>query len=157
MNKSIKTALATMAVAGTALIAVNGVSAHDGATGVVKERMDAMKAMGGAMKQIAAMMKGQSPFDAMTASQAGMTINEKSAGLIKLFPKGSGDASSYAKPEVWSKWDEFGAGAKALTAASTKLADAEMDASKNDVMALFAGVGKTCKGCHETFRRPKEK
>lgn len=157
MKLSLKSALGLAAIAAVLSSPLHRVSAHDGATGVVKERMDAMKAMGGAMKQLAAMMKGQTAFDAMSASQAGMTINEKANGLIKLFPEGSGEASSYAKPEVWSKWSEFEAATRTLIDASAKLADAEMDAGKNDIMPLFAGVGKTCKGCHETFRRPKEK
>ena len=40
------------------------VSAHTGAIGVVKERMDLMKALGGAMKQLNAMFANQKPYDA---------------------------------------------------------------------------------------------
>ena len=39
------------------------VSAHTGATGVVKERMDLMKALGGAMKQLNAMFANEKPYD----------------------------------------------------------------------------------------------
>ncbi|PLX34168.1 MAG: cytochrome c, class II [Hyphomicrobiales bacterium] len=158
MNTSLKIGRNICAAALLGLtVAAGGAAAHDGATGVVKERMDAMKTMGGAMKQLAAMMKGQSPFDAMAATQAGMTIQGQAEGLLKLFPKGSDDMSSRAKPEVWTKWGEFEAATAALNKASAALAGADMGAGKSDIMALFAGVGKSCKGCHEQFRKPKDK
>lgn len=156
MKHPMKFLFAVPVLAGLALTAVPAVSAHDGATGVVKERMDAMKAMGGAMKSLVAMMKGEKPFDAMAASSAGMTINEKASGMLKLFPKGSDDAVSRAKPEVWTDWKGFEAATNALVAASDKLAKVDMDAAKADIMPLFAAVGKSCKGCHQTFRKPKD-
>ena len=39
-------------------------AAHSGATGIVKERMDAMKDIGRATKLVAAMFQGKQPYDA---------------------------------------------------------------------------------------------
>ncbi|MEK9722941.1 MAG: hypothetical protein VW405_05580 [Rhodospirillaceae bacterium] len=41
-----------------------GAPAHEGATGVVKERMELMEDLGRALKALAPMVKGQAPFDA---------------------------------------------------------------------------------------------
>ena len=51
--------LAAIAVTGTAVAAL----AHSGATGVVKDRMEAMKAMGDAVKTVTPMMRGEAEYD----------------------------------------------------------------------------------------------
>lgn len=82
--------------------------AHGGATGIVKERMDAMKAMGEAVKSLSAMMRGETEYDPSEVRANAQTI-ESHAGeaLTSLFPEGSTDAPSEAKPEIWSDWETF--------------------------------------------------
>lgn len=110
MNKlelTIGTVLA-LAITGAAL-------AHGGATGVVKERMDGMKAMGNAVKSLAAMMRGEEDYDVAAVKMHGQTI-ESHAGdaLVDLFPKGSDGAPSEAKPAIWTDSADFEALASQL-------------------------------------------
>ncbi len=145
---------------GTAMLVLAGglyaAIAHEGASGIVKERMDAMEKMGGAMKQIGLMMKGIMPYDGAAVSQAAMVINQTSAGLEKLFPRGGDEKGSYTKPELWDNWDEFKLLTKATGEASEKLSEAAFDGTKKEVLPLFFGVGKSCKACHTKYRRAKD-
>ncbi|MCK0137929.1 cytochrome c [Aliiroseovarius sp. F47248L] len=97
--------------------------AHGGATGIVKERMDAMSAMGKAVKQVAPMMSGETAYDADTVRHAAETIG-KHAGdtMTRLFPEGSGGMPSVAKDAIWQDWESFARLAEELHTYSEGLA-----------------------------------
>ena len=84
------------------------VSAHTGAIGVVKERMDLMKALGGAMKQLNAMFANQKPYDAEQVELAAEVV-AKHAGdqMTRLFPEAPVKKPSEALPVIWRNWTEF--------------------------------------------------
>lgn len=82
--------------------------AHGGATGMVKDRMDAMMAMGKAVKSVAPMMRREIDYDVETVKSAAKVFAEHSgAAMTDLFPEGSGGGASEATPEVWSEWEKF--------------------------------------------------
>lgn len=96
--------------------------AHAGATGVVKERMDAMKSMGDAIKAIKPMMSGEAEYDAATVRDAAQTIERLSGKTMTgKFPEGSTGHPSEAKPEIWSDWERFQALAEDLAVAARGL------------------------------------
>ncbi|WP_299792681.1 cytochrome c [uncultured Marivita sp.] len=100
------TIAAAVVIAGTAVTAF----AHSGATGIVKERMDAMLAMGKAVKTVAPMMQGETPYDAETVRDAARLFQQHAGeSMTRLFPEGTGGAPSEAKNEVWTEWDRFAA------------------------------------------------
>ena len=107
-----KTTIATaVLIAGTAATAF----AHSGATGIVKERMDAMLAMGKAVKTVAPMMQGATSYDAGTVRNAARLFQQHAGeSMTKLFPEGTGGMPSEAKDEVWTDWDRFAALASQL-------------------------------------------
>jgi len=78
--------------------------AHSGATGVVKQRMEAMKSMGEAVKRIRPMM----------AAESGNAMLEK-------FPQGSMDDPTEALPRIWEEWGRFVAIADQLELAAKGL------------------------------------
>lgn len=90
------------------IVAVTAAFAHGGATGIVKERMDAMIALGKAAKSLSSMMRGQDDYDAGTVRAAAAEI-EAHAGdaMTKLFPEGSEGMPSEARAEIWSDWNTF--------------------------------------------------
>ena len=96
--------LAAIAVTGTAVAAL----APSGATGVVKDRMEAMKAMGDAVKTVTPMMRGEAEYDADVMREAARTFQEHSGeAMTELFPEGSNQAPSEAKDLIWSDWERF--------------------------------------------------
>ncbi|WP_421880422.1 c-type cytochrome [Pacificispira sp.] len=112
--------------------------AHSGATGVVKERMDAMMSMGKSMKAVAAMMRGEVAYDADAVREAAALIKQHSGdAMTELFPEGSTGHPSEAKPEIWSKWDEF----SDLAGRLAVYADGLALAADNGMMADQGGMG----------------
>lgn len=82
--------------------------AHNGATGVVMERMMGMSAMRDVMKGLAPMMQGQIPYDEQAVRDAAAVLQSHASGnLTGLFPQEPIPATSYAKPEIWSDWARF--------------------------------------------------
>lgn len=99
--------------------------AHSGATGVVKERMDAMKAMQAAVKSITPMVSGQVKYDAGAVRSAAATIaGHAGEAMTSKFPEGTTGHPSEARPGIWSDWGQFQALADqlALTARGLGLA-----------------------------------
>ncbi|MAS04790.1 MAG: cytochrome C [Ahrensia sp.] len=96
--------------------------AHGGATGIVKERMEAMGTMSDVVKALSAMMRGETAYNADAVRDGAETIRRHAGeALTGLFPEGSGGEPSEAKAEVWSNWDEFSALAAQLETLSEGL------------------------------------
>ncbi|WP_434362407.1 cytochrome c [Parasalinivibrio latis] len=157
-------------------------SAHQGATGVVKERMDAMEAMKEAVNELKATFRGKPPFD-VGVIQRNATIIRDHAGesLINMFPEGSMQKPTAAKPEIWENWEKFTASAMKLETLSQALYDSaerqepkdnkgkskkSLLSSKNQknesleslpANKIFRLVGKECSSCHKPFRVKKKK
>ena len=77
-----------MALAASAVAAV--AMAHNGASGVVLERMNGMTAMRDTVAELAPMMQGAVPYDAFIVSE-GAAVIASHAGetMLSLFPEGS--------------------------------------------------------------------
>lgn len=89
--------------------------AHTGATGVTLERMKGMTSMRDVMRDIAPLMQGNKPFDALAVSEAGYLIaSYAGSSMLDLFPEGSTSGVTYAKSTIWSEWQEFAALAEDL-------------------------------------------
>jgi cytochrome c556 len=125
--------------------------AHEGATGVVKERMDLMKDQQKQMKLIGDMVKGKARFDAAKAGAAAKELGTTTKKISELFPKGSGGHPSEALNAVWEEWDRFTGNAHDAENAADALA-AALAASGQDWKAAFKTMTDACKSCHEDFR-----
>lgn len=62
-------------------------------------------------------------------------------------------ANTRAKSEVWTNPAKFKEGAERLNAEVARLAAAARTTDVAATRAAFGEVGKTCKGCHDEFRR----
>ena len=92
------------------IIASIGVAAmaHNGAKGIVKERMDGMSAMSKAVKALTPIMRGTAEYDAdKVRSAADVMIKHAGEQMTSLFPEGTGGMPSAALPAVWDNWEEF--------------------------------------------------
>jgi cytochrome c556 len=125
--------------------------AHEGAKGVVKERMDLMKSQKNAMKVIGDMAKGKKRFDAAKAAKAARDLATTTKKIPELFPKGSNGHPSEALDAVWAEWDRFTGDAHDAETAAQALA-AAVAASGQDWKAAFQAMTDACKSCHESFR-----
>ncbi len=155
MKKLTKTTKSLMII-GTVLAVTAGVVQADSHLGKIKERQEAMKAVGGGMKVIVGTAKGQMPFDAAAIKSAAMTIKTNLEKTISLFPEGTGEDSGVenrSKPEIWLDPEGFAAAMKkAITAADNMAGVAKMA----DLGPALGQLGEGCKVCHEKFRAPKK-
>lgn len=101
------------------------VMAHGGATGIVKERMDAMGDMKDSMKEVSDMFKGKTAYDANKVRASAEVLKAHSGtALTKLFPEGSLQHPTEAKAIIWDEWDRFSKLADHLGTLSEGLANA---------------------------------
>lgn len=154
-----KTALAVVGIlvaAGVALPAADAGS-HEGATGVVKERMDLMKGMGKAMKTISqAMMMGGADEVSPAMKAAADSLAASTKRVPALFPPGSDGGGTKALPAVWSDNAGFNKAANQASKAAQALADAAAAGDTFALMDAVDAVGASCRTCHRTFREKDE-
>jgi cytochrome c556 len=121
---------------------------------VANQTQTTMKATGRAMGGLAAMIKGEKPYDQAVVNTSLTQLEETAKKLPAMFPdsikglKIEGDYSS--SPKVWEDKAGFAAKiesfAKVVAEAKGKITD--LDSLK----ATMPAIGKECSGCHETFR-----
>ncbi len=146
------TAFAALAIAAVSAAAV----AHQGATGMVMQRMEAMKEISASMKTIAAMVKGEQPFDGAAVQAAAGVIAQHGKHMPHMFPEGTLDKPTEALPVIWTRWDDFTGLARDMETGALALAEAARTASAaQDIVPQLGEVGKSCKACHESFRLAK--
>lgn len=120
-----------MAFAGTIALA------HTGASGVVLERMNGMTALRDAMRDLTPIVQGVAPYDMETVSQAGDVIAAHSGETMRaLFPEDSIFGVTYAKPNIWSDWEEFASLADDLRAYGETLTNVAPNGLQPVAMAM---------------------
>lgn len=145
-------ALAALILPATAMVAV---AAAPGA--VIQKRQENFKAMGKAMKAISDEFKLPSPNPAVIKANAN-TLAAAAAKVKGHFPKGTGPESGVktdALPVIWQKQAEFKAADAKAVAATKALVAAANSGDLARMQAAVGPVGGTCKGCHDTFRKPR--
>lgn len=118
----------------------------------VKEReklMESFKKDAGTMGK---MVKGETPYDAAAFQAAADNLAANADKPWAHYTPESANEESEAKPEVWSKPDEFKQAIEKFTAAAAALKTAAASGKLDDVKKPFGDVGQSCKSCHDTFR-----
>jgi cytochrome c556 len=138
-------------VAGALLLGVGAVAAQQDQ---VKQTQAMMKGNGKNAGALAAMVKGEKPYDQATVDAAMAQFEDTVKKFPTLFPdsikgmKPEGDY--YASRKIWEDkagFDEHIASfGKAVADAKGKITD--LDTLK----ATLPVIGKQCGGCHETYR-----
>ena len=120
----------------------------------IKYRQSIYKSIGGHMGALAAIVKGEVPFtDDVGAHAQGLADLAQIAGHV--FPEGSDKgAETEALPVIWEKPDEFKKRVADFQAAAANLASVAKSEPKGVAPAVGA-LGKTCKACHDDFRKKK--
>ena len=141
-----------LVVAGALLLSVGAVIAQQD---VVKQDQAIMKGNGKALGAVLApMFKGEKPYDQAVVDEALKTLDDTAKKLPTMFPdsvkglKAEGDYSS--SPKIWEDKAGFTA---AIATFAKAVSDAKGSIKDLDTLkAAFPGIGKSCGGCHETFR-----
>lgn len=141
------------AIAAGALVWAGSVSSHQGANGVVKQRMDRMGEIADHMKAVAGIVSAKSAFDADRVRDAARVIRSHAGHLLDEFPEGSNPAPSEASDKIWQDWDGFAALMKSMKRRAGALQGAAGSArTADDVAQQFGALAQTCKSCHSRYR-----
>lgn len=161
MNSFFK--LVAIAVIGAAgAIGASDIAANAEPTGVIKERKDRMKAVGGATKGMFAMVKNEKPYDAAAAAGHAKAVQTAVKDIGPLFPEGSVSDESEALPTIWEDRAEFDKLMKQLNDSAAALeaaiaaAGESGDGVPEGVKAATFDMTKSCKACHKKFKQKKE-
>ena len=120
--------------------------------GDITYRKAIMTSIGGHMKAMVTILKGQVPHkDDMAGHAHAMAELAKIAGHI--FPEGSDFGETEAKAEIWSRPDDFKQAVMNFQTAAANLAQVAKGGDMKAVGGAIGGLGKTCKGCHDNFRQ----
>jgi len=156
----LRTASLLMMTAGLSL----ELQAHEGAEGVIMDRMRIMTLYDAARLNIAAMIEGRIPYDGAKIKDYAHSIAERSGeSLTQLFPEGSLHDPSLASPLVWEDWSAFTDLALELQVRAVLLEkSAGSDSTVGDATADGNGASslaeaydklvETCDTCHARFR-----
>ena len=140
-----------LVVVGTLLLGAGTLVAQQD---LVKVYQAQMKGNGKNAGALAAMVKGEKPYDQATVGAALAQFEDTVKKCPTLFPESTKglkpEGDYFASPKVWEDKAGFDAKvasfSKAVTEAKAKIKD--LDSLK----AAFPAIGKECGGCHETFR-----
>jgi cytochrome c556 len=69
------------------------------------------------------------------------------------YPAGSDKGETKARPEIWTRNDDFKAAGKRAMEATDKLVEATKGSDMTVIAAAFKDVGAACKNCHDDFRK----
>lgn len=156
MSRSATNPSRRLAVVAFAVFLTLGIAAaHEGATGVVAQRMDVMKQMGQHMKALGAMLAGKTAFDQETAQRLAETMHQHCEHVMHMFPPGSDGHHTEATKAVWDRRPEFDARMRSFDAAIEDLVAAAASGGKPHLLSEFERVGQECSGCHDGFRQKK--
>jgi cytochrome c556 len=140
-------ALLTLSLAGTAAQA-----------GLIEDAVDyrqgVMNVFSWNAGQMAAMAKGEVPFDG--AAFQGYATDLAAAAALNIlpgFPEESITDDSDAKDEIWLNWSDFEAKLQDLRTESAKLKEVASSGDEAAIKAQLDATRRACKACHDDYKQ----
>ena len=122
---------------------------------LVKQRQSAMTLQGKYFGPMAGMAQGKIPYDAKTVQRNAGFLEALSQMPWDGFAESTKGEKSGALPAIWEKAGEFKQAGERLQNEAAKLAQVSKSGDEAAVKAQIGAVGKSCGGCHETFREKR--
>lgn len=116
----------------------------------IAERKAGLKRMAGHMEAIKGIVDGGGAVAPVAERAQDMTRFFE--GFPALFPPGSDQGETKARPEVWSDRAGFEKAAANMVLATRKLGEAAGSGDASAVAAAFRETGGTCGACHRGYR-----
>lgn len=143
------------AISVAAALALGGghANGHDGASGIVKDRMEQMKNFASSAKTIKAELSKGAAYDpAAIHAEAASIRRHAGAALTKFYPPGSLHPPSEASAAVWQDQTTFKAAAALMGKRALALENAP---SPKGAKVAFAELLQSCAACHKRFRKKR--
>ena len=122
---------------------------------MMHERHEGMEDIGDGIKALKGALDAPTP-DLATVRKEAAELAKAAPEASDWFPPGTGPETgkTHAKAEIWQKPEDFAAKMRDFQAAAQKLNAAAQGSDVAAMKAAFGDVGKSCKACHELYRRP---
>ncbi len=121
---------------------------------LVKQRKAALTLHGKYFGPIGAMVQGKAPYDAKIVARNAAYLAVLSEMPWDGFAASTeGVKDTRAKPEIYKEKAKFDKAAMDMRDAVAKLNAAAKAGDEGAVKAAFGATGKTCKACHDAYRK----
>lgn len=119
----------------------------------IKYRQSALFLLGWNIGPIAAMVKGEMPYDAKALEMRATRLAQLAPMIAEGFPAGSQTgAPTKAKAEIWQDMADFRDKASKLETATNGLVAASKTGDLKQIGPALGEVGAACKACHDKYR-----
>jgi cytochrome c556 len=141
-----------------ATIIASAASAQDAAKadeGAIKYRQSLMESVGGDMASIGNILKYGLPLTGNVVVHAeGLASHAKLVG--SAFERKVSAGRTDAQPAIWEKPDAFKEKVKVFETETAKLVEVAKAGDPAALGVQMKATGKSCGGCHDDYRKPKE-
>ena len=120
---------------------------------MVKQRQAVMTLQGKYFGPMAGMAQGKIPFNADVVKRNSAFLDNLSRMAWDGFDPNTKDVKSAALPAVYEQQPKFKEAAARLENEAHKLWEVAQSGDEAAVKAQIGAVGKSCGGCHESFRQ----
>ena len=120
---------------------------------LVKQRQSVMTLQGKYFGPMAGMAQGKIPFNADVVRRNAAFLDNLSRMAWDGFDASTKDVKSAALPAIYEQPDKFKEAAARLENEAHKLYEVSRGGDEAAVKAQIGAVGKSCGGCHESFRQ----
>jgi cytochrome c556 len=142
----------TLALA-VATLSAPAMAQFKNAEDAIKYRQSAMTVMGNHFGRLGAMANGKAPFDAKVAAENAAVVETMSKLPFVAFLPGTDTGKTNALPEVWSDAAGFKTASEKMQGEVVKLNAAAKTGDLDALKAAFGEAGKSCKACHDNYRK----
>lgn len=120
---------------------------------IIKYRQSVYKVMGWNFAPMAAMVKGEKPYNKEAFARHAIILSQMSPLAMEGFATGSDKgADSKAKPEIWTKSADFKEKMDKMMGETKKLAAIADTGSLDEIKKQFGATGGACKACHDDYK-----
>lgn len=153
MTRFISTLLMTGAALLGATLALPAAAQFAKPEDAIKYRRAAFTVMSTHFGRVAAMSSGKIPFDAKAAADNAEIATLMSKLPFVAFVPGTDKGETRAEPKIWTETDKFDAAAKTMQDAMARLDVAAKGGNLDAIKAAVGETGKSCKACHDNYRK----
>ncbi len=152
MHSLLKTLLGVVLMAGIAGVA-QAQAPFAKMEDAIKYRKNALFVMSQHFGRLGPVVKGERPYDKDEVAKNAAIAEQMSHLPWAGFVAGSDKGDTRAKPEIWTDAAKYKASADKMMQEMDKLSVAAKSGDLNAIKAQFGETAKTCKGCHDAYRK----
>lgn len=150
MTGRIATRFAGALAAASVLLAVPAMAQFKKAEDAIQYRQSAFTVMANHMGRLAAMAKGEAPFDAAAAQSSARIVDTMAKLPWEGFVPGSDKGKTSTKPALFQNPDDVKKLSQRLNEETAKLVSAA--GSLDTLRPQVGATGSACKACHDKYR-----